>query len=1705
MIKVEYNDYEIKYYFNGKVIYSANSEESDYDLFINWIEGYNKLVRDYQYEGLDKIGQEMYKWLNRNNNFENIKPVNSNPLLVEFEIQLNGSASENAFIEAPWELLADEKGFFAETTGYSPVRRIGATGEKREPSEYKLNTLFMAASPRNNQKELDFEAEERSMLNIQADEAIDMTLFVEESGELNHLVRKLKEFSPVDVLHISCHGNIVETKEGKKNPVILLEDEYGEEKITGIDGFKDAFTQNLPPLLFLSACRTSEAYEISNKNNKGGKEENDYLSFSHSLVRKGFPALLGWSGSVSDKEATKFAGEFYTKLANGDSIEHAFACARKSLFLIEKGEISREKSKYWHLARLYLGSPGGGVLAGTKDKYYIDFESGAKEFFGKKGKGLEVAGRKDFVGRRRQIQDILREFNKSFYKGIIIHGIGRQGKSSLAARVANRMTDHETILIFGRKGEERFYLARNILNEFKSISSVATELEEEINRLAESVDSNPWNLKPALKRLLSGPFSGVGENGKKILLVIDDLEKILIDPVETGRLHTVKEDFKPALASVIKAFKEARTNSRLLITSRFRFELEDVDGKNVPEDLYHISLPAMNDTEARKQYMAKYGKMDYENFNPDAVVKVCRGNPGLQDLLFTILNNSPEKYRQIIEEMAGYLERGVLPEEQEVQSFLEELAVKKIINLTSKTEKELLKIAGLFEIPLPVEIFKKLAELTGLPADTNYMERLTGFGILEVYDDFVLNNTKALLLNFLFRPLLSKISEEDIKFISPFIADSLYDIWYNKNNYENNHWIAGRELLKFALIAEKGNIISRIAEITLLGMFNNMLAREATFMAAESLRIVEQQGMSVPAGFYHISAEIFVRTGNIELAYKLLKKSLNMEGLSKFEEARSHLYLGRIEIQRGEIKKGENELSEAEKIFKGMHAERELAVTMGDIARIRLSQGEVEEALKLHETRMEVFEKLGDTRSKAVTMGDIARIRLSQGEVEEALKLHNEEMKVYEKLGDTRSKAVTMGDIARIRLSQGEVEEALKLHETMMEVFEKLGDTRSKAVTMGDIARIRLSQGEVEEALKLHETMMEVFEKLGDTRSKAVTMGDIARIRLSQGEVEEALKLHNEEMKVYEKLGDTRSKAVTMGDIARIRLSQGEVEEALKLHETRMEVFEKLGDTRSKAVTMGDIARIRLSQGEVEEALKLHNEEMKVYEKLGDTRSKAVTMGDIARIRLSQGEVEEALKLHETRMEVFEKLGDTRSKAVTMGDIARIRLSQGEVEEALKLHNEEMKVYEKLGDTRSKAVTMGDIARIRLSQGEVEEALKLHETRMEVFEKLGDTRSKAVTMGDIARIRLSQGEVEEALKLHETRMEVFEKLGDTRSKAVTMGDIARIRLSQGEVEEALKLHETMMEVFEKLGDTRSKAVTMGDIARIRLSQGEVEEALKLHETMMEVFEKLGDTRSKAVTMGDIARIRLSQGEVEEALKLHETMMEVFEKLGDTRSKAVTMGDIARIRLSQGEVEEALKLHETMMEVFEKLGDTRSKAVTMGDIARIRLSQGEVEEALKLHETRMEVFEKLGDTREKAVTMGDIARIRLSQGEVEEALKLHETMMEVFEKLGDNDGIANVLWNRGKIKLGKKEFNEAFESFATSYSINLKLGRLDGISFVGFDLGLFLCQAGNKKEGLDILKRSYEGFIKLKQNVMAEQTKEAINYFGGEINNHVVEE
>lgn len=860
------------------------------------------------------LGQELYQWLDgTTRDLDHALQGCQPPCVLEVRcLSRTPTQQESAVLDAPWEILADSSGFLAEdfSLGFSPVRRVQRPLPAESPDEYRLGLVFMAASPRG-EVLLDYEAEEAAILQAVGEQRIDFV--VEESGELDELGHRLVDLKSMTVLHLSCHGNKI------PNPVLALENAQGDCQPATPTDLALKLRATSPRLLFLSACLTSAQ---SGQSGTGPTQP-----FAAAMARAGLPAVIGWNGSVGDSAATLFAKELYKALSDGQTLEDALFAARYRLL-----ENTTLKRNDWHLARLWLGGRGGGKLVGGKrERSLLPATHGHKELLGKK-QDVPVASHEMFVGRRRELKEGLRVLVGQDKAGLLLMGMGRLGKSSLAARLANRRPEMSLAVVHGQFGG-----ASAILQALEEALGDSPEARKIIASSKATVAREPESLGEVLRQLFCGD-DAPGSKNKPVLLVLDDLEKILDAPTDGVSPHWVKAAYSGVLQAVLAAFEPHLTKSRLLFTSRYAFAQGGLETK-----LHTIQLAAFKTEEQQKLLLRQRNAAALAEAEEKArgslatrALAVSRGNPGLQDLLVGkfVLNTDVPVARavSVLEQMEAYLDGGKLPEQEETRLFLENLALRKLLDLAGDSGRTLLRAATLFETPAPETIIAILAKTAG-----GNVAHLRGLGLLEPYEDLVRPTVTALAVNALAACRLDRLEGPEAKTLIPLVLRPLYEAW-GGDDRKKTPTRTDVELFRLALTAGDAYIAATCGQYAVNALMTQKGNHHAASCGKAALALCEQQGIEPPVLLLRATAKACFGAGEADKAKVLLTQferrleRIQADGgeIDVFDAMALHFEYGNILRQQGELDAAEKRFLQISELAEAAGEERELAVCQGN-------------------------------------------------------------------------------------------------------------------------------------------------------------------------------------------------------------------------------------------------------------------------------------------------------------------------------------------------------------------------------------------------------------------------------------------------------------------------------------------------------------------------------------------------------------------------------------------------------------------------------------------------------------------------------------------------------------------------------------------------------------------------------------------------------
>jgi tetratricopeptide (TPR) repeat protein len=981
-------------------------------------------------------------------------------------------ATSEKLAHLPWEVLHDGNSFLVQRIpAIVPVRWVSDSTVKKftlsvaegltldgKVENRALQVVFMATSPLNVEPVLDFEAEEARILEATARQPLALT--VEESGclsELGYLVDGYDK-NYFDVLHLTGHATL---QDGQ--PRFITETSTGEAFYASAGDIAQELQFQLPKLIFLSGCRTGQAGNFGS-----------VPSMAEELLKSGAKAVLGWGQKVLDGDASAAAATLYQELSAGKQITEAVACTYQALI--------KNKARDWHLLRLYAAGDLPSSLVTplrTRGRKPAPPPTVTTQFLDPAGK-VKVPTRESFIGRRRQLQSCLKVLTQSSDEvGVLIHGMGGLGKSSLAARLCDRLPNFERVVWVGR------------IDEAGLVSRLTEKLDDSEQR--KSLQNYDEELKYRLKRV----FKDLHEEAKPFLLVLDDFEVNLEtsppaplgfgEGSQIGGLGRLQAEAAEVMKALIWAIRENYTSHRIIITCRYDFEFTQL------QYFHKQPLDALQGADLRKKFncLTAFGdKSQVDEALKLQGQKLADGNPRLLEWLDKILL-APHPLTPLArrgDRNDGNVDVVVILNRLAADpvELREQVLAEALLQQMDETMREMLSRGLVFELPVPREALAAVCE--NILNLSDYINRAVALGLLEVSYDDALRVPRIL-------PVQLASDEEGLYKQA---AEVLYRLWWEE--VETAVEEQRLEIHRLALLGKEEKKAAEVASGLVHGWWNQSRFREAVQLCKSTLEITEDYRLLKVMGFCES------QIGEVDKALKHYQQALSLCPLEDKQEQSAIIQcLGRLKANRGEIEEAIALYQQSLAISEQIGYVEGKAATLHQLGILKADRGEIEDAIALYQQSLALNEQIGDVQTKAATLHCLGIIKANRGEIDEAIALYQQSLALNEQIGDVQGKAATLHQLGILKANRGEIDEAIALYQQSLALNEQIGDVQIKAATLHNLGIIKANRGEIDEAIALYEQSLAISEQIGDVRTKANTLSWLGHIAEQQGNYNQAL------------------------------------------------------------------------------------------------------------------------------------------------------------------------------------------------------------------------------------------------------------------------------------------------------------------------------------------------------------------------------------------------------------------------------------------------------------------------------------------------------------------------------------------------------------------------------------------------------------------------
>jgi tetratricopeptide (TPR) repeat protein len=1016
---------ELRYPVAGSVEYqSRNLPSAEIAGLYDFIDSPWERLRQRDFESdnyyLPKLGRKLFDWLDGSQRWlSGSIDRHKRGLIIAIDAQgrLGG---------LPWEILYDDRGFLV-TRSIVPIRVVGGCDVgaivNRVPDR-ELRALFMATDPIDVYPKLNFEREEAAILKATRD--LPMELRVEESGCLDELKSFWRRFrGKFDVFHLNGHADI-----DKKNgvPYFITESLEGKRVESLLKDFDEVFKLHYPPLMFLSGCRTGES-------SNGGATS----SLAADLVAQGASAVLGWGRSVGDDGAIDAAMLLYECLAQGGTLAEALAMTYGGM--IDKGV------EDWCLLRLYARFEAWDALVlPPEDGVWQRLYEASEDFLDPQG-SVKVAGRDGFVGRRRYLQGGLRGLKSSSNLGIWLYGIGGVGKSTIAARLLDRLSaSYQKLVIVGGLDADKL---KNLLYERCENPTGHQILAGDL---------------PLAQKLATFLKNGLNQPTQRFIFVLDDFEQNL-EPNGTGE-QVLKAAVVEPLMALLDGISRSGLPHRVMITCRYTVTLPP---KNNGRRIQQFQVERMDEADEAKlserlESFSRGSEVDGEL--RERARKIADGYPRLLGWLNLVLLDDEIDREAILAALVG-----------KQQEFLANILATELLAQQQRGLRVMLERGTIFDLPVPLGVLKSICgEFDGAELD-RHLVRARALGLLESgLTDGLVRVPKVLNLT---------LKQKQQKILAALAVRELDRVWIETATSATEEQQV--EIHRLAILGGDGEIAVKMAQ-----ELSNRWIAVSRYRAARTL-CEDTLAVQTDSRIIHNLSIIYHRLGDLKQALTLSQQSIDLDRAigNRNGEAASLHQMSRIYLNLGDLKQALTLSQQSIEIKRAIGDDQGEAASLHQMSRIYRNLGDLKQALTLSQQSIEIKRAIGDRQGEAASLHQMSRIYLNLGELNQVLTLSQQSIEIKRAIGDRQGEANSLHQMSIIYESLGELNQALTLSQQSIEIYGAIGNRKGEARSLTLMAFIAGKQGNLARERELYLQAATIQGSIRDYGGLIITLGNL--------------------------------------------------------------------------------------------------------------------------------------------------------------------------------------------------------------------------------------------------------------------------------------------------------------------------------------------------------------------------------------------------------------------------------------------------------------------------------------------------------------------------------------------------------------------------------------------------------------------------------------
>ena len=890
-------------------------------------------------------------------------------------------------------------------------------------------------------------------------------------------------------------------------------------------------------------------------------------SFAAQLVGAGVPLVLAMQAPVTDRYATALSAEFYRRLATDASPDPllALAGARRSA--------ERERQA------LPPGSPLRGraewaTPALVTRALRLPLFSG-REPFGKVhlpqapvlAEAVIVRDVGDFVGRRGEMRQSRRALGGA-KAGLVLHGIGGVGKSTLAAEVL-RSLGGDAGLVVSKAGAVS---VDDVLGETGArlqLAASSTEGGEGLARAGLMLRAGDVEWADRWRLLAEQILPGL-----PMTVLLDNFEDNLKESDDGGSWQ-VRD---PELAGFLASWARRPGQSKLVFTCRYPFALPGTAERRLAD----LHLGPLSAAETSKLMWRLPGLDALSPEDKDRAYRDVGGHPRTLEYLDALLRGGQARFDDVAERMEDRLrQRGIADPAAWLAQPDRDLDANLAEAITLSVDDVVLSglLDRLSAAPLATELIIG-ASVYRVPVDDTALAFQVGHPVQRPPDPervASIRRVSQAIQEAVERSGGGQISLEDAGLTAGDYAR------YEANLAEEfRPPVEAPEGMPAAVAAARaaGLLVplARGDQVTLHFVHRwtaGAIAALHPDAAAEAHRRA--------AAFWHWRVDTIPQSPQDDID-QLLEARYHHHAAGQADQAMAAHVEAVNQLQTWGQYGRAAELCRETLTWLAPDSQEAAAIagTLGLLAQLR---GDYESAERSYRQILEIFTRLGDQKNTATSYHQLGMLAQARGDYDAAEPLYRQSLEIRERIGDQAGMSASYHQLGMLAQLRGDYDAAEPLYRQSLEISERIGDQAGMSASYHQLGILAYLRGDYDAAEPLYRQSLEIDERLGDQAGMSASYGQLGGLAQLRGDYDAAEPLYRQSLEIRKRIGDQAGMSTSYGQLGGLAQARGDYDAAEPLYRKSLEISERIGDQASVATCYAVLGGLSEALGNLDQTV----------------------------------------------------------------------------------------------------------------------------------------------------------------------------------------------------------------------------------------------------------------------------------------------------------------------------------------------------------------------------------------------------------------------------------------------------------------------------------------------------------------------------------------